>query len=651
MHAETSAPAGSARLRRWLRRVVAFLVLLVALVVTAPRDASGLCFTALVGVLATIVLYPVWRTGWAILKLLRQRRRARYVIFGLPPVLASGAVIAYAGLVAYRIGSDTEPLPPGGPKYVVMIVVDGGSMERALDLFYEGASSRDPKIAAAELNRNFPNISRHFIQNGAYTPNGITIWPSSSVPAHTSVMTGAHPTKTGILGQRHFDWKNRRYTSFIGLGLMRHRKELSRNVRTLFEWFPKTRSVCLLQIANRGCSLYLPGEPRDEQTYQTFLKAFRAFDFLGDRVPLLPRMKDGANALPRIWVMTLPDIDHMAHTKDLDAKEVVAAFQGVDDIFGRIVQLFQSKGLFDDTLFVLTADHGMGRANRHVTIDYLMRDLRLDPYHSWAWGVKEEWGTFECNFYTGTRRKLDEDYNCLALWGGNSDALIYLKGQVRNARGEVIRESWDLKPTEAMLKNYYVRGENINLIETILARAEGVGLIITHPQPDRFDIYSRVGWSRIMRRRGPSGVPSYQYHRVSGKDPLGYAEEERVGPHVDVDEWLTERQWLELTCEHPFPDAPHRIAQSFGHPRSGHMHLVAAEGWDFTPYFACKELLVGSHGSLDRMQSLVPVMFAGKGVTPKRMLTARNVDVVPTILKLCGVEHDGSMVSGVSLVE
>ena len=76
------------------------------------------------------------------------------------------------------------------------------------------------------------------------------------------------------------------------------------------------------------------------------------------------------------------------------------------------------------------------------------------------------------------------------------------------------------------------------------------------------------------------------------------------------------------------------------------MHLVAADDWDFTPAEVRTQVLTGSHGGLDRKQSMVPIMFWGKGIKATQLLTGRNVDIVPTILKMLDVEYDEKMVSG-----
>nr|NIQ98927.1 hypothetical protein [Gemmatimonadales bacterium] len=72
----------------------------------------------------------------------------------------------------------------------------------------------------------------------------------------------------------------------------------------------------------------------------------------------------------------------------------------------------------------------------------------------------------------------------------------------------------------------------------------------------------------------------------------------------------------------------------------------AADGWDFTPAGVSRKVLTGTHGGLDRKQSMVPIMFWGQGIKRAELLTGRTVDVLPTILELLDVEYDPSAVSG-----
>ncbi|NIR00869.1 MAG: hypothetical protein GTN78_11820, partial [Gemmatimonadales bacterium] len=90
-----------------------------------------------------------------------------------------------------------------------------------------------------------------------------------------------------------------------------------------------------------------------------------------------------------------------------------------------------------------------------MTIDRVLEDLRFDTFQSLKYLVKTDWGMFESNFWKGSRRRFDKRYNCAALWGGNSDALLYFKGQERDSQGAVVQSSWDIIPTQECLESYY----------------------------------------------------------------------------------------------------------------------------------------------------------------------------------------------------
>ena len=191
------------------RGLVAFgLVLLgAALFVVIRRDLLAALLMLLVLSGTGLATCPFWVSGISLLRRWWQRRRARYLI--LAPLVSAPALIlipALAYLAAHLTAQDG--LLAGQDRYVVLIVVDGGSFERALELF-EGAA-RDDEHYRDEINRAFPNISQLFLREGAYTLNGVTIWPASSVPANTSIVTGAYPRKTDTVSYTHLTLPTKR---------------------------------------------------------------------------------------------------------------------------------------------------------------------------------------------------------------------------------------------------------------------------------------------------------------------------------------------------------------------------------------------------------------------------------------------------------
>jgi hypothetical protein len=562
-----------------------------------------------------------WLAAWGVGRCWRRGRfkgvnALRAIVIGL--LAAAGLLIfLYGGLDIYRFSSDRKELPVED-RYVAVIVVDGASLLQARALLYKGLPEKT--LYDRAVSDAFPNISQYFLTGGAFTACGVSVWPSSSIPAHTGIVTGCYPRRTGVMGQRQFDTERRRYTSYIGLGILAHRVVLERGVKTIGEWFPRVRSLNVVQVANRGCSLYVPTPPHDELAV---LRLAQVMDLAG---------LFGKKEIPRIAVITLPDIDHLTHNNFVSDEKSIDLYLRTDRTVGTILDLYRRKGIFEKTLFVVAADHGMGEVRNHVTIDNLMHDMRFDTFQSFKWTAVPAWGSFEANAHLGTRRRFDRVYNSVALWGGNSDALLYVKGQQDG------RANWDIPVTDTMLQRYTVGGTQIDIIRRLLDYSPGIGLIFTNPEKDTFNVYGYGGQGQI-RERMMNHRQEFSYRVISGQDPLEYADDPATAPFVKTGAWLDDQRWLQLTYLAHYPDAMRRIASSFGHPNAASMHIVAADDWDFTPYYVAKRVLVGSHGSLNAQQSLVPIMFHGPGIKRGELAYGRTVDILPTILAYFGHEQ------------
>ncbi len=539
---------------------------------------------------------------------------------------AAAFVFVGGGATTIRFAADNGQLPLQD-RYLAVIIPDGANLHQAEELLMKGID--DETQYATTISRNLPNISRYFINEGAFTANGISVWPSSSIPAHTGIMTGSYPRRTGVMGQRQFRPSGPRHISYIGLGILELSRQLSKQVKTLCEYFPRVRSLVVLQIVHRGCSLYVPTPVDDELVVTCASQVINATAFLGKY--------SGGPRIPRIVVMTLPSIDHETHNAPLDDQRSVATYLRVDKLVGDIIELYKRKGIYDKTLFVLCSDHGMENVHHHLTIDNLMHDLRFEVFQSLKWTMVPAWGSFEANFYVARKDKFARVYDAVSLWGGNSDALVYVKGQRKDAQGNVVEKSWAIRPTDEMLKDYHVGGTNVNIIQRLIDYSPGIGLIFTNPEHHVFNVYSKAGQGQFTEREA-NGTTEFRYVIVAGQDPLGYTNNPAIGPHVRSGSWLTDQQWIELTYLEHYPDGLKRVANSFENENSAAMHIVASDGWDFAPYYVAKHVLSGSHGSLNLHASLVPIMFHGPGIKHIELPYGRTVDILPTILKYFNVE-------------
>lgn len=619
------------RRSRWLLPAIAVLVAASVVVPLASgAGVAGLLAMLPLFVIATILLVVTWLllSLWPHTRV-RALNAIRALLAALL-VLVAGLIYVRGSLEIAGFLGDRAELPVQD-RYVCVVVCDGASLIHARELLMEGVQ-RVPVYSTDIESRNFPTISHYFIQNGAATANGLSVWPSSSVPAHTGIMTGCYPRHTGVMGQRQFNPARKYHVSYIGLGISMLKRMLSSDVRTLPEYFPDVRSLIVLQIANRGASLYLPTTPQDEQVIRWASRAIGATDFLGRYT--------GHREIPRILVMTLPDIDHQTHNASLDDARSRSIYLAQDQHLADLIGLYKRKGIYSKTLFVLCSDHGMEDVHSHLTIDNLMHDLRFNVYQSLKWTMVPQWGSFEANFWKGRKALFDSTYNGVTLWGGNSDALLYVRGQRCGADGEVTEESWDFRCTDADLHSYRVGGSKVDIVQRLFEYSPGIGLIFTNPESRRFLVYSRSGRSEI-RERERDGRLEFRYSILDGEDPLRYDGNPAIHPHVERGAWLSDQQWAELTYLEHYPDALRRISHSFGSPCAADMHVVASDGWDFAPYYVAKNVLSGSHGSLSEYASLVPIMFHGPGVRTVELPYARTVDIVPTILHYLGVDAEG----------
>jgi predicted AlkP superfamily pyrophosphatase or phosphodiesterase len=69
---------------------------------------------------------------------------------------------------------------------------------------------------------------------------------------------------------------------------------------------------------------------------------------------------------PRAIMLNLPEVDTVGHWSKKWYAEEATVFQGFDRSLGRLINAYKSAGLYDKTLFVITADHGMIQSKNRV---------------------------------------------------------------------------------------------------------------------------------------------------------------------------------------------------------------------------------------------------------------------------------------------
>ena len=122
-------------------------------------------------------------------------------------------------------------------------------------------------------------------------------------------------------------------------------------------------------------------------------------------------------------------------------------------------------------------------------------------------------------------------------------------------------------------------------------------------------------------------------------DPAELARRLDGNPAVDVVLWrdgdrmLARRDGADADVSQlDHPDGPARAAAALANPNAGELLVSAAEGWEFADLAGRHHQGGGSHGSLVRGDSEVPMLTVGLDAQP-----ASIVDVMPTVLDHFGV--------------
>lgn len=269
---------------------------------------------------------------------------------------------------------------PVVPKYLVLMVLDGARPDY-LDL------------------TSLPHLDA-LRSNGTEYTNAITGILEAETPAgHATIATGSRPDRNGILG---FDWVtgSNRYSLFspdqMGSLLQIIQDNHAPTIAGLYKKrFPKAVAVALsghkyyaaapLGGPNADAIMYYQGDPTGRYVPVAVPGHVPPAGILTDPNVISPtiRLTDGgedhlatelalttvAKMHPRILLINYPEFDWpLGHVDGgiLDPTKVITDMKTFDTDLGSIENMYRNEGILDQTLFVITADHGMMPITRFI---------------------------------------------------------------------------------------------------------------------------------------------------------------------------------------------------------------------------------------------------------------------------------------------
>jgi arylsulfatase A-like enzyme len=243
-------------------------------------------------------------------------------------------VILTAGLTLSGCGGrvPTGPSGPVTPAPVIPVITNG----KVVIISIDGLRPDAIQIAGAA------NIMA-LASRGSYTWSAKTIYPSNTLPAHISMLSGYAPDEHGVT------WDD--YLPSRGPIM----------VPTLFAAARAKGLRTAMVVGKEKFTTF-----RDTGACDTWVLAAPDDDDVAVRVPT------ALGSRPDLLFVHLPDVDLVGHAKQWMSADYLTAVRGADAAVGRIV-----AALGPDTTVIVTADHG-GRPEGHGS------DSPLDTTIPWV---------------------------------------------------------------------------------------------------------------------------------------------------------------------------------------------------------------------------------------------------------------------------
>lgn len=216
-----------------------------------------------------------------------------------------------------------------------------------------------------------PNIDL-LISSGVYVLRCLSVYPSLTRVGHTAILTGCYPESHGITGNVYYDRIE---------GVEKKFETSDIKVETLLETTSRfgLKSISVCFPMSRGATMAV-----DKGRVPDFL-----INVIGD-IPENVEERDvwvlNATLMlieseePDIILVHFKQVDSMGHEFGPDSEEVYKAVRNVDGLIGKLIARLEAIGIADNTLIVLTADHGMASVSKPIPLRPMLHEKGFESY-------------------------------------------------------------------------------------------------------------------------------------------------------------------------------------------------------------------------------------------------------------------------------
>lgn len=247
------------------------------------------------------------------------------------------------------------------PEHVVFVIVDG------FDPYY--------------FSYGLPNMEA-FAADGVWVKKAKTIMPAATTAAMTSLITGSHPKTHGVPNNVYYD-------PVLNVRRESPRDVLVPNIGELFQGAGLSTISINHFMMDKGADVQITG---GWNTVNSRLKS----------------------DLPALLVFIEQTPDGVGHQRGAKSEEIGGSMKRADRSFGKLIETLKNLGIYENSVVILTADHGMTHIeeDKRLSASTITRALTLP-------GLKLE--------YLGSGVVPEEDTDLLWFHMVTGAAVVYRK--------------------------------------------------------------------------------------------------------------------------------------------------------------------------------------------------------------------------------
>ncbi len=518
-------------------------------------------------------------------------------------ILLCGLLIAQLPLTAMA-ATDTTPTAINDI-HVVLMVLDGCMPDMLYGMIERG---------------KLPAIKRHLVDRGMRFTNAITVFPSATVNAYQSMVTGLFPGHAGIPYLEWFDRASERVMNFFSLkGAALFNARMENYYTKESKTGPLNASIFDDLLGHPTASIYSPFFKHAAQQEPGVPLALLWAGYGSNR----PEMMDVYSyrhlmrlfqlpheQIPRLTFTGLLGTDHIEHRFGVQHPRVPRNLRQFDAFIEEFMQLLERRHLLDRTYIIVTSDHGMHNITGVFDLPTLMQTAG----------------------FTLVKDKAQPKANAYVAVRGVSLATVTLKS----------RRGWGMPVSYRTMRAYPVApGRTVDVVQR-LAEAPETDLVLVRESRHRVRVVRGTEEAMLQHHRH-HGHSTYSYRAIVG-DPLRLTRYPQLRA-VLHGQRLSAKTWGQRLRHTDTPGVVPQLTQIFDDGRAGDLVVIAKLPWGF---FHHKAATHGTHHAIDMR---VPLIIRGPHIAAGVRDYAQVADLYPTMLRWFGLPTRQHSIDGVPLFE